>query len=126
MYYYLAPKVAGGSYDSVMCDKDIFMMTFQTGFFLESLITQNVVYAFLRTEKIPFILSRPSITLTLAIAVSCLIGFFIVYVPQINSFFSMRELSIIFLGFVCIMILIYFILTQLGKKIYIKKYERLL
>lgn len=126
LYYYLAPKVAGGSYDSLMCDKDIFMMTFQTGFFLESLITQNVVYAFLRTEKIPFISSRPSITLALAIAVSCLIGFFIVYVPQINSFFSMRELSIIFLGFVCIMILIYFILTQLGKKIYIKKYERLL
>lgn len=49
----------------------IFMMTFQTGFFLESLIKQNVVYAFLRADRIPLIQSWSSITLTLGIVVSC-------------------------------------------------------
>lgn len=103
-----------------------FMMTFQTGFFLESLITQNVVYAFLRTDRIPLIQSWPSITLTLGIVVSCLLGFFVVYVPSVNDIFDMIEINPIFIAILLGENIIYGFMTQPIKNVYKKKFGRLL
>lgn len=106
--------------------KLLFIGIFQTGFFIESLITQNVVFSFLRTDKIPFIQSRPSITLTLGIIVSCLIGFFVIYVPSVNQVFDLVSISPIFILILFGLVIVYGILTHIAKKIYIKKYTRLL
>lgn len=103
-----------------------FMMTFQTGFFLESLITQNVVYAFLRTDRIPLIQSWPNVTLSLGIVVSCLLGFFVVYVPNVNATFDMVSINPIFLVILFGQVLLYGLLTQPVKYFYKKHYGRLL
>lgn len=118
-----------------------FVAIFQTGFFIESLVTQNAVYAILRTEKIPFIQSRPSTSFGFAIMLSILIGFFLVYVPKLQDMFSFAswetntEIEPTGLGgplsgyFVLIMIglvFIYLLGTQLIKSLFKKKYGRLL
>ncbi len=107
-------------------DKLIFIAIFQTGFFIESLITQNIVFSFLRSDKIPFIQSRPSITLSLGIVVSCLVGFFIIYVPYVNSTFEFITITPIFILILLGFVLIYGVFTYFVKRVYIKKYKRLL
>lgn len=103
-----------------------FMMAFQTGFFLESLLTQNIVYSFLRTDRIPLLQSWPSVTLTLGIVVSCLLGFFVVYVPNINTTFDMLDINPIFLAIILGELILYGVLTQPMKDLYKKKWGRLL
>ncbi len=107
-------------------NQTLFISIFQTGFFLESLITQNVVFSFLRTDKIPFIQSRPSLTLSLGILISCLVGYFLIYVPYINSAFDLVSISPIFILILFGLVLIYGLLTTIMKKGYIRKFKRLL
>lgn len=130
LMYYICPLMSQGQFDFSWETSSnqylTFMMVFQTGFFLESLITQNVVYSFLRTEKIPLIQSFPSITLSLGIIVSCLVGFFVVYVPSVNEIFDFISIDPIFLLFIIIFIFIYGILTFFAKYLYKRKYNRLL
>lgn len=115
------------NFESLNSDgKLLFISIFQTGFFMESLITQNVVFSFLRTDKIPFIQSRPSITLSLGIIVSCLVGFFIVYVPKINATFELKSVTPIYILILLGMVVLYGLFTYLAKKIYISKYKKLL
>lgn len=122
--------VQGGMFDwSWATDSSnylLFMATFQTGFFLESLLTQNIVYSFLRTDRIPLVQSWPSVTLTLGIVVSCLLGFFVVYVPSVNAVFDMVSIQPVFLLILLGEVLIYGVLTQGAKRLYKERYGRLL
>ncbi len=106
-----------------------FTAIFQTGFFLESLVTQNVVYLFLRTDRLPLVVSRPSLTFGFSIALSVILGFFFVYVPDIQSIFSFAsnpDLPWVFLPCLVAILAAYLALTQLGKRIYKKKFGKLL
>lgn len=127
LFYFIIPNIFKSSYYSLaITGKLAFARYFQSGFFLESLITQNIVYTFLRTDRIPLIQSYPSITLSLGIIVSCLVGFFIIYVPQINTFFSLSIIPSIFLIFLLGFIVIYGLMTQLAKNLYKRRFKRLL
>lgn len=64
LYYILCPVLCGGAtylniVDSVMQSQ--YVALFQTGWFLESMWTQVLILHFLRTRKIPFVQSSPSI-----------------------------------------------------------------
>ncbi len=133
LLYFICPSALSSqgisyvSYDTLdASSKIIFMMIFQTGFFIESLITQNVVFTFLRSDQIPFIKSKPSITLMLGILVSCLIGFFVVYIPVINETFDLIGITPLFILILFGLVLIYGILTQIFKNLYVRKHFRLL
>ncbi len=130
LMYLICPMMVGSSFNfnwSVTDPNYVkFMMIFQTGFFLESLITQNVVYGFLRTEKLPFIKSFPSLTLTLGIIISCLIGILVIFIPGVNTFFDLISIDPLFIAFLVLFILIYSLLTFVAKYVYKKKYGRLL
>ena len=133
LLYFICPmmlEASGISYLSFetlsSADKLTFMMIFQTGFFIESLITQNVVFTFLRSDCVPFVKSMPSITLILGIVSSCLLGFFVVYVPSINETFDLIGISPMFVLILLGLVMIYGLLTQLFKKIYVNRYGRLL
>ena len=64
LYYILCPVLCGGAtylniVDPVMQSQ--YVALFQTGWFLESMWTQVLILHFLRTRKIPFVQSSPSI-----------------------------------------------------------------
>ena len=133
LLYFICPMMltsTGVSYSSYQAlnsvDKLTFMTIFQTGFFIESLITQNVVFTFLRSDRVPFIKTKPSLTLILGIIVSCLIGFFVVYIPTINETFDLTSISPLFILILLGLVFIYGILTQIVKHFYVKKYSRLI
>lgn len=66
LYYVLCPAVTGGALYTELADpvqQLQYAAVFQTGWFLESLWTQGLVLQFLRTARVPFLQSRPSLAL---------------------------------------------------------------
>ena len=101
------------------------MALFQTGWFLESMWTQVLILHFLRTRKIPFLQSRPSLPVictTLAgIALFTGIPF-----TKAASLFGLTELPHWYFGFLLIVALLYMLLTTVVKAFYQKKYRELI
>ena len=96
---------------------------FQSGWFIESLVTQTLVVHMIRTRKIPFLQSiaaAPVLALTGAIIV---IGILIPY-TTIGSKLGMMELPPAYFAWLAATVLCYSALTQLMKVIYSRRYGR--
>ena len=94
---------------------------FQTGWFVEGLLSQVLVIHIIRTGKIPFIQScaaSPVVFMTLVIAV---IGLIIPYSP-IGAALKMTPLPIMYYPYLMAILLSYGILTQVVKRYFIRKY----
>lgn len=94
---------------------------FQTGWFMESLLTQTLIIHVIRTNKIPFIQSRASKPLMAASFLVVGVGAFIVNSP-IGSVFGFVRLPILYWAFLGLILFCYITLTQIIKIWYIKKY----
>src|SRR5205814_60241 len=71
---------------------------FRTGWFLESLATQTFVIFIIRTRKIPFFKSRPSIALVISSILVLIIGIGITISP-FASYFEFIKLPFLFFPF---------------------------
>ena len=95
---------------------------FQTGWFVEGLLSQVLIVHMIRTRKIPFIQSRPSLPLVLTTLSVMAIGLFIPF-TFIGRGVGMVPLpSLYFLSLIPIL-LAYCTLTQAVKVWYIKKFH---
>jgi Mg2+-importing ATPase len=94
---------------------------FRTGWFVESLFTQTLIVYVIRTNKIPFLQSRPSrnvLIMTLSIvAIGCIIPF-----TPLAQWFQFAPLPILYFILLFGMGFIYLILTQFLKMLFIRKY----
>ncbi len=96
---------------------------FQSGWFIESLLTQTLVVHMIRTRKIPFLQSAaaaPVLGLTSAIIV---IGVLIPF-TAIGAKLGMMELPPLYFAWLAATVVGYCTLTQLMKLIYIRRYAR--
>jgi Mg2+-importing ATPase len=96
---------------------------FQSGWFIESLLTQTLVVHMIRTRKIPFLQSvaaAPVLGLTTAIIV---IGMIIPY-TAIGTKIGMLQLPNIYYAWLAATVLAYCALTQVMKLLYIRRYGR--
>lgn len=93
---------------------------FRTGIFLEFLISEMIVVFIIRTNRVPFYKSRPSLTLILACLFVLIIGFYLPYSPLADSL-GFAPLPALFFIFLAILCLIYTITTEVGKKFLLKK-----
>lgn len=98
---------------------------FQTGWFIEGFTTQVLVLYMLRTEKIPFIQSNPSWQLNLSIIASLAIGWFLPY-TALGRAVGMVSINPLYFVFIAIVIVAYFALSQLAKKLYMNSFGRIL
>lgn len=94
---------------------------FQTGWFVESLLSQTLIVHIIRTGKVPFIESKPSRLLLLTTVVICFLGAFLPYTP-IASFLEMTPLPTNYWVGIFVLLPSYLLLTQLIKSWLIKKY----
>ncbi len=94
---------------------------FRTGWFVESLLTQTFVIYIIRTQKIPFLESRPSRTLFLSTFGIVALGCILPYTP-IGTFFKFVPLPPLFFLIVSAMAIAYLVLTQFVKNIFVRKY----
>lgn len=95
---------------------------FQSGWFLESLITQTLIIHVIRTNKIPFIQSRASKPLTITSLLIVAAGIILVNSP-LASAFGFTKLPVIYYLILSVIITSYILLTQIMKNWYIKRYE---
>ncbi|EIL98862.1 magnesium-translocating P-type ATPase [Rhodanobacter thiooxydans] len=96
---------------------------FQSGWFIESLLTQTLIVHMIRTRRIPFlqsIASAPVLALTSAII---LVGLFVPF-TGLGAKIGMVALPPAFFGWVALTVLTYGVLTQLMKLVYIRRYGR--
>jgi len=95
---------------------------FQTGWFVESLISQTLIIHIIRTNKIPFIQSRASWPLTVSTFLVVAVGIFLPFSP-IAKIFGFVPLPGLYFAIIGGMLLTYFILTQYIKKYLARKYN---
>ena len=87
---------------------------FQTGWFVESLLTQTLIIHIIRTNKIPFLQSRPSWPLLVTSTVIMMVGVAIPYTP-LGSYLGFTSLPLLYWPLLAVSLLGYVILTQLVK-----------
>jgi len=85
---------------------------FHSGWFVESIITQTLIVHVIRTRKIPFIQSRPSVGLLLTTLVVIAIGSAIPYIPPVATYLGMVPLPPVYWAFIAATILCYVALTH--------------
>ena len=93
---------------------------FQTGWFVESLMTQTLIIHVIRTKRIPFIQGRASWQLTMTTILIMLIGAVLPYSP-LAQFFGFTPLPWAYWPILFATLLCYMTLTQLVKMWLIKK-----
>jgi Mg2+-importing ATPase len=95
--------------------------TFQSGWFIEGLLSQTLIVHMIRTQRIPFVQSRaawPVIGMTVAVMA---MGVFFAVGP-FAYYFKMQALPPSFFGFLVLILLAYTALTQVMKTIYVRRY----
>ncbi len=94
---------------------------FHTGWFVESLLTQTLIVHIIRTSKIPFIQSRASLPLIISTLCVIAFGIFLPY-TSLGHALQFVPLPPLYYGLLLIGLTLYFLITQLLKKWFIKKY----
>ncbi len=94
---------------------------FQTGWFLESLLTQTLIIHVIRSKKMPFFQTWAHPFLTITTVVVCSIGIFLVNSP-IAFLFGFAKLPLTYYPVLFSIILSYVLLAQAVKTFYIKKF----
>jgi len=92
---------------------------FQTGWFLFGILSQIIVFHFLRTKKIPFIQSRASLPLILSTLAVCAAALLLPF-TALGSALGFVVPSINYLGWLLGIIAAYAAVTQIAKTIYVK------
>lgn len=93
---------------------------FQTGWFVESLLSQTLIVHVIRTGKVPFIDSKPSRLLMFATIAIALAGVLLPY-SSVASSLQMQPLPKVYWIYLFVMLACYLSLTQLMKEYLIQK-----
>ena len=120
LYCFLCPSVCGGVYTALSAAGQMqFVSIFQTGWFLESMWTQVLILHLLRTSKLPFFGSKPSVP----VLVVTLLGvgtFTFLAVTPVGSVIGMTGLPPVYFAFLLINVLCYLLVVTVAKQLYIK------
>lgn len=128
LYFIIAPSFTGGLLYHQLLDpnlKLIYISIFQAGWFIESMWSQTLVIHLIRTQKIPFIESRASFSLTVLTLLGIIILTLIPFTP-IGLALGFLPLSKLYFIYLFIIIALYMIATLIIKRLYISKYKELL
>ncbi len=101
--------------------KEFLERLFQTGWFVESLLTQTLIVHIIRTRRIPFFGSRASLSMTLTTLGIMLVGAWLPYSPFAKTF-GFVPLPAIFWAWIFGFLLSYSVLTHIVKIWFFKKY----
>ena len=94
---------------------------FQSGWFIEGLLSQTLVVHMLRTQKIPFIQSRATLPVLLTTAVIMAIGIYIPFSP-LGAMVGLEPLPLSYFPWLVATLLSYCLVAQGMKRFYIKRF----
>lgn len=125
LYLWILPLALGASYSHLNPEsQNLFQVYFRTAWFLQSLWSQSLIINLIRTEKIPFIQSKPSHAVLLSTVLGTTIGTIIPYTFIASSLGMTRPLPEFFLLLVTNIVL-YVILASIVKRMYVRRYGSL-
>ncbi|WP_313579878.1 magnesium-translocating P-type ATPase [Lacrimispora sp.] len=128
LYFVLCPAFTGGLTYTQLTDPAMqlhYIALFQTGWFLESMWTQVLILHMLRTDKIPFLQSRPSFPVMLITVIGILLFTGLTFTPMFRVL-GLTVLPLWYFGFLLMIVAGYMLLTTVWKRIYIMNYGGLI
>jgi Mg2+-importing ATPase len=87
---------------------------FRSGWFVESIATQTLVIYVIRTRRIPFVKSRPSLAMLTVPTGAALVGAILPY-TGLARLLGFKPLPIAFFGWLFLMVVVYLVLVELAK-----------
>ena len=111
---YLAPAIGA-------TQKASLASLFQTGWFVESLLTQTLIVHIIRTKRVPFVGSRASVHMTLTTLVVMAVGVWLPYSP-LASDLGMVPLPAAYWGWIAAVLGTYAVLTHVVKSWFFKRF----
>jgi Mg2+-importing ATPase len=94
---------------------------FQTGWFVEGLLSQTLIVHMIRTRRIPFLQSRPGWPLLCMTLLVMAVGIALPMSPWASSF-SMEALPLSYFAWLALILFLYMVLTQLMKVYYTRRF----
>lgn len=120
LYFVVCPAVAGGSYTALTASQQaLFIAVFHTGWFVESLWTQEMVIQALRDRRIPFIGQHATAPVAWATLGTAVIGTILPFSP-LAGIMHFAPLPVYFLFMVLGLLLLYIVLTTIVKHFYLQ------
>ena len=122
LYFIIVPMITGGSYQAGSGQAETFITLFQTGWFIESMWTQTMVIYMLRSPKLPFVQSRPALSVIVTTMAAAL---FVTSLPYslFASVLKTAPLNGTYFLFLLLIIALYMVSVTLVKHLYIKRYR---
>ena len=96
---------------------------FQSGWFIEGLLTQTLIVHMIRTQHVPFIESRAATPVILLTASVMAFGIYLPFSP-LGAHLGMVPLPLPYFGWLAGILLSYCVLTQLVKVAYIRRFQQ--
>ena len=94
---------------------------FQSGWFIEGLLSQTLVVHMLRTQKIPFVNSTAALPVLLMSSVICVLGIYLPFSP-LGAAIGLQPLPIAYFPWLAGTLLCYCLVAQLMKTVYIRRF----
>ena len=122
LYFIIVPMITGGNYQAGSGQAETFITLFQTGWFVESIWTQTMVIYMLRSPKLPFVQSRPALSVIVTTMAAAL---FVTSLPYslFASVLKTAPLNGTYFLFLLLIIALYMVSVTLVKHLYIKRYR---
>ena len=122
LYFIIVPMITGGNYQAGSGQAETFITLFQTGWFIESMWTQTMVIYMLRSPKLPFVHSRPALSVIVTTMVAAL---FVTSLPYslFASVLKTNPLNGTYFLFLFFIIALYMVSVTLVKYIYIRRHK---
>lgn len=96
---------------------------FQSGWFVEGLLSQTLVIHMLRTQKIPFVQSTAGLPVMLMTGLISLIGILIPF-TSLGTIVGLQPLPLMYFPWLLATLLAYCLVAQAMKKLYIRRFGR--
>ena len=122
LYFIIVPMITVSSYQAGTEQAETFITLFQTGWFVESMWTQTMVIYMLRSPKLPFVQSRPALSVIVTTMAAAL---FVASLPYslFASVLKTAPLNGTYFLFLFLIIVLYMVSVTLVKHLYIKRYR---
>ena len=122
LYFIIVPMITGYGYVHGADSAGLFIMLFQTGWFIESMWSQTMVIYMLRSPKLPFVQSRPALAVMATTLLGALFVTFLPYGP-LASLLKVAPLNSLYFLLLAGILFLYMASVTLVKHYYIGKYK---
>ncbi|RHW51590.1 magnesium-translocating P-type ATPase [Lactobacillus bombicola] len=120
LYFIICPYLVGGSFNAISPSQKIaFIALFHTGWFIESLWTQEMVIHALRDRRLPFIKQHATTTVVLSTFGAGIIGTLIPF-SSLAGKLGFGKMPLSFMWIILGILILYILLTTLVKHFYLK------